>query len=115
MISLVSITAGQGYYTVWKCAKIAETLSNNATLLALNYPSCAPYVDGTDLEAVSAISANFNGESPENIGAALNITFGAAVWLAFTIHALGVEVYVSLGSPSKQDILANSYTVASHP
>lgn len=115
MISVANIIAGQGYYTVWRCAKLAETLSHDATPLAQKYPSCAPYVDGSNLAAVSAISADFNGESSENVGAALNISFGTAVWLGFVIHALGVEIYVSLGSPATQDILFfNNYAVASH-
>jgi hypothetical protein len=30
-----------------------------------------------------------------NANAVLSLGFGAAFWLAFTIHAVGVEIYVS--------------------
>jgi hypothetical protein len=95
MIIAAKIIAGQGYHIVWTCAKIASTISNNATSLEQDYPSCASYVDGSNLDAVSAVSADMNGKAA-NIGAALNMSFGTALWLAFALHALGVEVYESL-------------------
>ncbi len=35
----------------------------------------------------------------EQITAALNSNFGAAGWLAFALHAIGVEIYVSSCPP----------------
>jgi hypothetical protein len=94
MIIAANIISGQSYYIVWTCAKIASTLANNATLLLDDYPSCAAYADGSNLGQVSAVAANFNGKGA-NVGAALNMTFGTALWLSTAIHALGVEIYVS--------------------
>jgi len=36
-----------------------------------------------------------SGNDVASVRAALNIPFGAAIWLAFFIHAVGVEFYVS--------------------
>lgn len=35
-------------------------------------------------------------EGGENVGAALGLSFGAALWLALFLHAAGVEIYIGL-------------------
>ena len=96
MITAAVVSSNQGYYTVWTCAKIVSTFSDKSlVLLVQDYPSCASYANGSNPDQVAAVSANFAGGSSANVGAALNISFGAALWLAFNIHALGIEVYVS--------------------
>jgi hypothetical protein len=95
MILSAVITSDQGYFAVWTCAKLVSTFSDKSlTRLVQDYPVCVSYADGSNLEQVTAVSAGFSGSSA-NVGAALNISFGAAVWLAFNMHALGVEIYVS--------------------
>ena len=93
MIVAAIVTSNQDYYIVWSCAKIASTITDNSLLVA--FPSCASYVDGSNLEQVAPVSANMAGGAAANAGAALSISFGAALWLAFNIHAFGVEIYVS--------------------
>lgn len=63
--------------------------------LLSSYPACASYVDGSNLDQVAAVHANMNGESAANAGAALDLNFGMALWIAFAIHAIGIEIYVS--------------------
>jgi hypothetical protein len=95
MILTAVITSDRGYFAVWTCAKIVSTFSDKSlTRLVQDYPVCASYADGSNLEQVAAVSAGFSSSSA-NVGAALNISFGAALWFAFNMHALGVEVYVS--------------------
>lgn len=95
MILSAVITSDRGYYIVWPCAKIVSTLPGKSlAILVQDFPACASYANGSNLEQVAAVSAGFSG-SAANVGAALNVSFGAALWLAFNIHALGVEVYVS--------------------
>jgi hypothetical protein len=95
MVISAVITTDRGYFAVWTCAKIVSTFPDESlTRLIQDYPVCASYADGSNLEQVAAVSAGFSG-SLTNVGAALNISFGAAVWLAFNMHALGVEIYVS--------------------
>lgn len=79
---------------VWTCAKIAHTIGDNMDLVSA-YPACASYADGSNLDQVSAVFADMDGMSAANAGAALDLNFGMALWLAFAIHAIGVEVYVS--------------------
>jgi hypothetical protein len=80
-------------HAVWSCAKVASTLVD-PSLLLLEYPACAPYANGTNPAQLVPVTLDFGG-SDATIGAALGVSFGAALWLAFNIHALGVEVYVS--------------------
>jgi hypothetical protein len=113
MVLAAKITSGKGYYMVWTCAKIASTLTNNATLLLDDFPSCASYVDGSNLDQVSVVAADFNGKAA-NVGAALNMSFGMGLWLSLCLHALGVEIYVSQFPDNFANELANIQIVASH-
>ncbi|KAL5388625.1 hypothetical protein PMIN06_003051 [Paraphaeosphaeria minitans] len=98
------ISAVGSYYTVWPCAKIAYTMrSDEATLEA--YPECASYVNGSDLFQQAVVHAQFGGH-PTEIGAALNMCFGMALWLALAMHAIGVEVYLHL-TPKEAERLRN--------
>jgi hypothetical protein len=94
MIISATIISNKGHYAVWSCAKIAATISGNMDLVSA-YPACASYADGSNLNQVSAVLADMDGASAANAGAALNVNFGMALWLASAIHAIGVEVYVS--------------------
>ena len=93
MVVIATLTSNRDYHIVWSCAKIASTLLDQS-LLVQGYPLCASYADGSNLDQVSPVSLDFSG-SDANIGAALDVSFGVALWLAFNIHALGIEVYVS--------------------
>jgi hypothetical protein len=93
LMPLIAIlTSKRDYHTVWSCAKVASTLVD-PSLLLLEYPACAPYANGTNPAQLVPVTLDFGG-SDASIGAALGVSFGAALWLAFNIHALGVEVYV---------------------
>ena len=69
--------------------------SEAATVAA--YPECASYFDGTSPFQQAAVHAKFGGSGTE-IGAALNMCFGMALWVALAMHAIGVEVYVRSSS-----------------
>jgi hypothetical protein len=86
------LTSNRDYHTVWPCAKIASTLVD-PSLLLLEYPACAAYANGTNPAQLVPVTLDFGG-SDAGIGAALGVSFGAALWLAFNVHALGVEIYV---------------------
>ncbi|KAF2624932.1 hypothetical protein BU25DRAFT_493254 [Macroventuria anomochaeta] len=83
----------KGHYIVWPWAKIAHTIADDMDLVA-EYSACASYADGSDPTKVSAVLADINGDaSAANAGAALDVNFGMALWLAFAVHAVGIEVY----------------------
>lgn len=88
MFVSATIISNQGpYYAPMSCAKLGS-FYNNTTALEAAHPVCS------DLSAWSLARATMSGGA-ENAAASLDITFGAAVWLALAIHAIGVEFYVS--------------------
>ncbi|KAF2996714.1 hypothetical protein E8E13_005701 [Curvularia kusanoi] len=111
MILSALITSNSGYYAVWTCAKILSTYSDKSMgALLEDYPSCEPFANGSNPEQVAPVSAGFSGGSSANVGAALNISFGAALWLAFNLHALGVEIYLHLTPREAERLRKVSYT-----
>lgn len=108
MVIATQIISDKGYYAVWPCAKIEATLQNKANWLDA-YLSCASYANGTNLDQVSAVAASFGRGGAPNAGAALNLNFGMALWLALAIHAVGVESYLQLTPKEAQRLRQVSY------
>lgn len=69
------------------CHELATMFNNTALLHA--YPDCI------SLDAWVLVQADLTADSSANQSAALNLTFGMAAWIATTLHAIGVELYVS--------------------
>lgn len=82
-----------GYYDARPCEQI-EYIFGSQEESVNNYPDCIPYFNGSDPSKQVAVEANFNGD-PVQLTVALGSNFGSAMWLAFAIHAIGVEIYVS--------------------
>ncbi|KAH6616850.1 hypothetical protein C7974DRAFT_442698 [Boeremia exigua] len=108
MIIAAIVISGKGRYVVWSCANLAYTISPDMDLVAA-YPACASFADGSNLEAVSAVLADMDGESGANAGAALDLNFGMALWLATSLHALGVEIYLHLTPREAERLRKISY------
>lgn len=97
------------YYTVWPCAKIEATIDSDVDLVS-SYPACASYANGSYPEQVSAVAAKLGGGGDSaNAGAALNMNFGMALWLALMLHAIGIEVYLHLTPRESQRLREVSY------
>lgn len=119
IISAQIVSAAGDFWSVQNCAKLLDVIGDSKELVE-NYPSCAALIDANNLQAVAAVKADFGG-SVEQLMSAMNISFGMAGWLALGLHALGVEVYVSLSLSS--DGMSGRFwydadmftTVASHP
>lgn len=92
MIIAVQVMSSMGsWYTVRPCVQIAFVSEADA----ISYSNCASYLDGTNPDALAIVHVDFSGTTTE-IGASLGVPFGMAVWLALAIHAIAVEVYVSI-------------------
>ena len=75
------------------CTKINSVLGPDMTVNT--YPDCINFFNGTNKAQQVVVTANFNSLNPMEIGASLDISFGAAGWLALWIHAILIEFYVS--------------------
>lgn len=91
MATIISATGE--YWAVRQCAQVDYTLGENAT--RADYPDCEAFYSGEDPNKVTLVKASMSGGSAMTAGAALGVSFGPAIWLAFVLHAIGIEVYVS--------------------
>ena len=74
------------------CAKVSFLMGGAEKTLE-SYPECESYFSGHDTNRAVLVPATMQGNGSTTT-AALSLTFGAAFWLAFTLHAVGVEIYV---------------------
>ncbi|KAG9033136.1 hypothetical protein FRB95_000554 [Tulasnella sp. JGI-2019a] len=107
MITAAVITKFVGtHYTVFRCDEVEFTLNegNMSNVFSTKYPSC----QGVAATSVVPVRADIGG-TIEEIGSALRLSFGAALWLALTLHAIGVEYYINRTEPNvKRDQPSNS-------
>ncbi|KAF1808644.1 hypothetical protein P152DRAFT_424575 [Eremomyces bilateralis CBS 781.70] len=86
------------YYYAISCKMIVDMLTTFGTeteAIASSYSACVPFLDGTNLQQHSAVFATLEAGIIEVI-AVLDISFGMALWLAFIMHAIGIELYIQL-------------------
>jgi len=94
IIAAQIVSAAGDFWAVQNCSKLLDVIGDAQTLVE-QYPTCASLINDGNLNAVAAVNANFGGSAVE-LMSAMNISFGMAGWIATTLHAIGVEVYVSL-------------------
>ncbi|KAI3321924.1 hypothetical protein HD806DRAFT_150609 [Xylariaceae sp. AK1471] len=105
IIGAMVISAIGGYYVAEPCDKINFAIGNqNATMTA--YPGCASFFSGENPDQQVVVKANFSGDNVMELGAALNMAFGPALWLSLAIHMIGVEIYLRL-TPAEHERLRN--------
>ncbi|UNI21278.1 hypothetical protein JDV02_007280 [Purpureocillium takamizusanense] len=95
---ITSMSHSDPYYYAKPCDVLA-TLFNSTDALEAKYPACK------SLEAWTAVKADVHG-GKDNSAAALNMTFGMALWLALALHAIGIEFYLQL-TPAESERLRN--------
>ncbi|KAF9880415.1 hypothetical protein CkaCkLH20_02369 [Colletotrichum karsti] len=103
----VTITSSMGTYFVARpCDQVAFMIDDQNRTLQL-YPECASFFSGENPAQQVVVHANLNGAtSAAEAAAALGNSFGTALWIALTIHAVGVEIYLRL-TPAEAERLRN--------
>ncbi|KAF5862180.1 hypothetical protein ETB97_012077 [Aspergillus alliaceus] len=101
------ISIAPKYYMAQPCDKIDYLFGTEVALA--RYPDCASFYNGSHPAQNVLVLGDLNG-SPDELGTALNINFGMALWLAMFIHALGVEIYLQLTPRESQRLRKISYT-----
>jgi hypothetical protein len=87
------VISDDGYVVPMPCARVSSMMGSAERTLR-RYPECEPYFSGQDVAKMALVPASMGGNG-SNVTAILSFSFGAAFWLAFVLHAVGVEVYVS--------------------
>lgn len=104
ILSALIVSKNGGYYRAMPCDEV-KFLQDSQDSLAASYPQCLA-VNGT-VDGYVAVPANFGSKA--HVASALNITFGTAGWLALTLHAVGVEVYLALTPRESERLRGVSY------
>lgn len=115
IISALSISRIGSYYLSMSCNEIAFLYNDTANPVLDKYPACAnnqlsslAHPNSTSLQ--TSVHANFYGGRPEEIGAALKLSFGMAIWMSIFLHFVGTEIYLALTPAESDRLRAVSYT-----
>jgi hypothetical protein len=87
------IISDDGYLVPMTCDRVFKLIGSEQGTLE-QHPDCEAYFSHKDPNKAVLVSPTMDGNF-SNVTAALSMTFGASFWLAFTLHAVGVEIYVS--------------------
>ncbi|KAE8318237.1 hypothetical protein BDV41DRAFT_572233 [Aspergillus transmontanensis] len=107
IISTVIISISPKYYMAQPCDKLDFIIGREQTLES--YPDCASFYNGSKPDQNALVLGDFNGNA-DKIGAALNLNFGMAFWLALFLHAIGVEIYLQMTPKESHRLRKISYT-----
>jgi hypothetical protein len=101
------ITSSCGTYSViMTCGELGSM--HGFGYLAETYPDCI--VNSTILRSdLKTVRVNILGGLKEEVGASLRLNFGMAIWLAFFLHGVGVEIYLALTPREAQRLRMVSY------
>jgi hypothetical protein len=95
LIAMASLISNQGYFLSISCDQLASRyLLGSQEMVLSRFPTCEAYFSGNNPNQVVPVEAAMSDGGAEGARAALNISFGAALWLALFIHAVGIEIYV---------------------
>ncbi|KAJ9607652.1 hypothetical protein H2200_007730 [Cladophialophora chaetospira] len=107
MILSALVASKIGSYTVLMSCGELESMHGPGYLEEM-YPGCI--VNSTIMrQELKPIMADLFGGVKENIGASLRIGFGMALWLSIFLHAVGIEIYLSLTPREAQRLRMVSY------
>ncbi|KAH7056943.1 hypothetical protein B0J12DRAFT_568745 [Macrophomina phaseolina] len=103
------IVSAQGrYFTARPCAQLDYMFNSQMEETLRHYPDCVRFYDGSNAEQHVVVNARF-GTHVAEVGAALGLGFGMAMWLALALHAIGVEVYLRLTPREARRLRLESY------
>ena len=93
IISALIISMLNSYYSTMSCDEI-NFLHGPSNPMKKFYPQCSS--PNTTVNDLVVVHADFTGGNIEEISVSLGMSFGMALWLAITLHTIGVEIYLAL-------------------
>lgn len=98
-----------GYYKAVLCDKIKFMYADKGTVgVEQDYPQCFSSAPNATIDGYTVVPATFSGNGVQ-VGTAMGVTFGTAGWLATTLHAIGVEIYLRLTPRETERLRELSY------
>ncbi|KAI0904702.1 hypothetical protein F4823DRAFT_613981 [Ustulina deusta] len=93
-IAAIIVSVLGDYYMAQPCDKIDFILGHDKNKVLARYPDCGPFYTGQDPKKHVAVNANIGSKTDiTQVVTAFNATYGMSSWVAFMIHAAGVEIY----------------------
>lgn len=83
------------YYSSQSCEKIDWLYKGNQTRTLLEYPECEAFFSGLNTDQFASVKGQFQAGTVVQKTAIMDMLFGTCLWLAWAIHILGLEIYVS--------------------
>jgi len=97
------------YYAARPCGQVAYMIGDLNRTLEL-YPDCSAYFSGANPDQQTIVHANLlTATSAAEVGAAISLPFGMAFWLAVSLHAIGIEIYLRLTPAEAERLREVSY------
>lgn len=78
---------------LWRCDELIH-LVNSVSVVSSDYPLCTQV--GVDPSTVYVAVLAKTGAGDLHFASVVRVVFGMALWIGILIHALGIEVYVSV-------------------
>lgn len=100
-IVIVAVSYTGGFYTLWTCDQ-AQSITGDTAAFREEFPAC-------HLGPQTYIGVPADLETRLHIGSAVRLTFSMATWLALTLHAVGVEIYIRLTPKENERLRMISY------
>jgi hypothetical protein len=84
------------YYSSQPCEKIDWLYKGSQNQTLSEYPECEAFYSGLNSNQFASVKGDFSASGTVVQKAAImDVVFGASMWLAWAVHALGTEIYVS--------------------
>ena len=96
-------------YVAYPCAEMLFAYQNNASQLYNAFPACNPANAQWAPDGYVVVKGDLNGNSPMTAAAALGLNFGTAGFVAWILHAVGVEIYLRLTPRESERLRQVSY------
>lgn len=77
----------------------ADLTQNGSTAFFVKYPSCGGMATALRM---APVRAGFG--TSEELGSAIRVSFGTAMWISLVIHIVAVEYYVTVPHPTTSQV-----------
>lgn len=103
--------SGQGYTAMRPCAQIDSDGVLPESVIVRSWPECAAYFTGSRPDQQVLVRADYYG-LPIEINVAISVVSGASAFVALFLHAMGVELYVSIHTHARARAYTHTHIVA---
>lgn len=89
----------------------SKNITGSLARYGMKYPACVSGNPEATTDGRVAVHAAFGNDARggEEVAAAFQLSFGMAMWVAFFLHTVGVEIYIALTPKENERLRRISY------